>query len=1774
MASKKRKEAPSKEHAPPEKKHKSSQLSSQTVLKPEEPAFPRGGASVLTPLEHKRIQIQAKNDVLFEQATGKKAPRSDYEDEENKDELFYQQGNPSIMVKRKKNVKESKPKASKPIGEKPVRVEALSYKRLVPGSIVLGQVSQINRYDIALALPNNLTGFVPLTSLSDILTAKAQKQAEEDHDNEEDIDQQDEDELDLKSYCSLGQYLRAYVVSTEKESKPGERGKRHIELSINPRQANAELRGTDLAINSMIQATVKSVEDHGLVMDLGLQDNKVQGFMSSKELGSGIHTSQIREGTVFLCLITGSSSNGNVIKLSADSKRAGNIKKGNVITDAPTIGCLTPGTAIEFIISEVTSSGIVGKALGLVDVTADFVHSGTAASSKDLSVKHTPGSKIKGRIICTFATVEERKLSVSLLNHIIYLTHSPLDPEVKNDFRIPTKILPISSIVQEARVARVKPGVGLFVDVGVKGVRGYVHISMVSDSKTESLEQSTGPYKVGSLHKARVIGYNAMDGLFIASLQPKIITQPFLRLEDVKAGEKVTGKIERLLISEKGVNGIIVNISEGISGLVTDMHFSDIHLQHPEKKFREGGSVTARILSTNLEKRQMRLTLKKSLVNSEAETWSSYDDLKPGLEAPGTITNILSAGAVVQFYDSVRGFLPISEMSESYIEDPKQHFREGQVVNVRITSINPTERRMTVSCKDPDIFGPTQQEALRNIAPGSTVTGIISEKTNEKIIVELEGCGIKAFLAVEHLGDGSAQKCQVSSTRLRVGQTMKDLLVLNVQESKKLINLTSKPNLLKAAEAGKLPKAFAEVSERAEVQGYISNITSIGVFVSFLDKLTGLLLKAHLPEGAAQLPDFGMRRNQSVLTRVLSVDHEQQRFLLTMREPEAAVQHPGINGSSSALELSNPIDGVSRSINDFTFGKLTKAKIISVKGTQLNVQLADRVQGRVDVSEAFDGLEGIKDRKHPLKTFRPNQVVQVRILGMHDSRNHRFLPITHRGKAPVFELTAKPSDQVSANLEILTVDKVKSGSAYVVFVNNISEDFLWVNLSPNVRGRIRALDASDDDSLLINLSKNFPVGSALNARVTHIDIENNRLDLSARSEISVRPSTLDDLSVGLVLPGRVVRVTERLIIVQLTDDLYGTVQLVDLADDYSKASTGLYRKNQIVRVCVKHVDNPNKRVFLSIRPSKVLSSSLRVEDREINSLSDIKVNDILRGFVKNVTDGGLFISLAHNVTAYVRISDLSDLYLKDWKAGFQIDQLVKGRVLDVDPALHHVQMSLKRSLIDQDYQPPLLFSDLHENEVLTGKVRKVEDFGVFIVIDHSANVSGLCHRSQMVDGKLPDPRKLYEEGDLVKAKVLKIDTTKKQVSLGLKASFFKSHQDAMGEEVDNEADNSEVEALKKMLAASDHDGSDKVPISDRSANDANDGSVDIHDHRRQPDKPPEQGGLSAPWDWTGGLLTNPPQPNTEPSHLESSKKKRRRSNSPYVDHTADLDTHGPQSVNDFERLLLTQPHNSALWLRYMAFQLEVSEPDLAREVAERALLAIPIREQDEKLNIWTGLLNLETIHGNSDTLNAVFTRACQYTDSEEIHARLISILIQSLQAEKAHEVFKQALRKHAQSLALQENYLNFLFTTLASPQLAREHLPRAMQSLPPNVHLNLTSKAAQLEFTSLRGDPERGRTVFESLLATWPRRLDIWNVWLDLEIQHGGEGEEGRIRGMFEGMLKKKLRPRKAKWIFKKWVEWEEGFEGGKGVERVKRLAEKWVKKEKQREEQDIGEAE
>lgn len=1592
--------------------------STLSVLGAEEPSFPRGGASILTPLEHKQIQIDATRDVLFEQQSSKKTKAVLDAGLDNGDSDVAETAKPSrSKAKGKLKSRTKKGQVVKETQDHGIKIEGLSYKRIVQGSVILGQVSRINSNDVAVALPNNLTGYVPLTSISERVTKRFETLMGAIDDDTTEAGLEQERDVDLRSFLSLGQYLRACVTSTG--DSVGGKNKKHIELSLDPRRANAGLEKADLVFNSMVQACVKSVEDHGLVMDVALEEESVRGFMSSKEVGLDVDYAHIEEGAVFLCIILGHSSDGNVVKLSTDPRRIGSVKKSNYLTDAPRVNSFMPGTAVELLVSQLTPSGIAGKVMGLVDVTADLVHSGAGPYGKDLEKKYQVGSKVKGRIVYTFPNTDQKKLGVSLLDHILALRPHKVDLSDERGAADPVTALPLSNIVENTKVVKVEQGVGLFVDLGIVGTRGFVHISRITDGKIETLSESTGPYKVGSLHKARVLDYNSMDSLYIVSMERKIIDQPFLRFEDIQVGETVKGKVEKLIINALGVGGVLVTLADGITGMVPEIHMADVHLQHPEKKFKEGLSVKARVLSVNPERRQARLTLKKTLVNSDAAIWKSYADIQPGAQSPGTLINILPSGAVVQFYGSVRGFLPVSEMSEAYIQDPKQHFRTGQVVNVHVVTVDPEEGKLIVSCKDQIELSAAQLTTLKKLQIGDIVSGTVVEKSTDDIRMELEGSALTARVPLGHLTDGSEHKLVTAMEKIRVGQPLRDLLVLEKMESKHLITLTNKPSLIKAAKDGKLLKNFDDLTESSRVNGFVRNIIPTGVFVQFAGSLTGLLPKNQLPEEARALPDFGMRRYQTISTVIMKVDHDQRRFLLTMVEGNSKLKEQSrATVQTKVLDraISNPVDEVSQTIDDFTIGKLTKAKIVSVKDTQMNVQLADGIQGRIDVSEVFDSWAEIKDRKHPLRSFSTKQILPVRILGVHDARNHRFLPITHSGRTPVFELTAKPSYQKGESHSVLTLDQVEVGSSWLAFINNIAADCVWVNLSPNVRGRIRITDVSDDVSLLQDLEKNFPLGSALRAHVTAIDAPNNRLDLSARPGVSTAQLSLTDLSPGMILPGRVTKVTERQLMVQLNDIISGPIHLTDLADDYSHANPTTFQKNQAIRVCITDLDVPNKKIILSARPSKVLSSSLPVRDPEIRNLSQLNVNDVVRGFVKNVADNGLFVTLGTNVTAYVRVSDLSDSFLKDWKSSFEIDQLVQGKVILVDPLLNHVQLSLKQSILDKTYVAPITFDDIKAGQIVTGKVRKVEDFGVFIVVDNSTNVSGLCHRSEMAEHRVDNVKKLYNEGDAVKAKVLKVDHEKRRINFGLKAAYFANDSEKGEDDSDDEA-----ESMDGVLLGADdrdeadddegsntgngvdvdrvHDTASKLDAADTQMGDA----VDITDMLKP--RPGITGLSTGGFDWTGGLgeETSLPAETTAVTNILQIRKKRK--SEIQTDRTADLDAQGPQSIADFERLLLGQPDSSYLWLSYMAFELQHSDVAKAREVAERAVRTISMREETEKMNVWIAMLNLENTYGDDESVEEVFKRGCQYNDAQEIHERLTSILIQCGKHEVSGAIF-------------------------------------------------------------------------------------------------------------------------------------------------------------------------
>ncbi len=109
----------------------------------------------------------------------------------------------------------------------------------------------------------------------------------------------------------------------------------------------------------------------------------------------------------------------------------------------------------------------------------------------------------------------------------------------------------------------------------------------------------------------------------------------------------------------------------------------------------------------------------------------------------------------------------------------------------------------------------------------------------------------------------------------------------------------------------------------------------------------------------------------------------------------------------------------------------------------------------------------------------------------------------------------------------------------------------------------------------------------------------------------------------------------------------------------------------------------------------------------------------------------------------------------------------------------------------------------------------------------------------------------------------------------------------------------------------------------------------------------------------------------------------------------------------------------------------------------------------------------------------------------------------------------------------------------------------------------LLPKFAAFEFRSPHGDREKGRTLFESLLAGHPRKFDLWNQLLDLETSAStaGEVDLAVVRDLFErGSKVKGLKPRQAKAWFRRWAQWEEENGDVKSRERVSAKAQEWAR--------------
>jgi small subunit ribosomal protein S1 len=168
----------------------------------------------------------------------------------------------------------------------------------------------------------------------------------------------------------------------------------------------------------------------------------------------------------------------------------------------------------------------------------------------------------------------------------------------------------------------------------------------------------------------------------------------------------------------------------------------------------------------------------------------------------------------------------------------------------------------------------------------------------------------------------------------------------------------------------------------------------------------------------------------------------------------------------------------------------------------------------------------------------------------------------------------------------------------------------------------------------------------------------------------------------------------------------------------------------------------------------------------------------VEGTVRNLTNYGAFVEVEEGIDGLLHVSDMS------WtrKIGHPNEVLEKGQtvtcqVLNVDQERKRIALGLKQ--MQQDPWESDIPARYGPGDVVTGKVTKLTNFGVFVELE--AGLEGLLHISELADHKVGSPEEVVAVGDAIEVTVLRIDPGERKIGLSRKKPSEVREEGAEGE---------------------------------------------------------------------------------------------------------------------------------------------------------------------------------------------------------------------------------------------------------------------------------------------------------------------------------------------------------------------------------------------------------
>ncbi|MEZ7982141.1 MAG: 30S ribosomal protein S1 [Myxococcota bacterium] len=264
---------------------------------------------------------------------------------------------------------------------------------------------------------------------------------------------------------------------------------------------------------------------------------------------------------------------------------------------------------------------------------------------------------------------------------------------------------------------------GAFIELE-PGIEGLVHVSEMS--WTKRVKHPSKVVTIGDEVEAVVLDVDERDRKISLGMK-QIEENPWTVIEDrYPVGTQVSGQVRNITNF-----GIFVGLEEGIDGLV---HVSDIswteQIKHPSERFEKGDEVNAVVLKIDKENEKFSLGIKQLEPNPWEDILKKYT---VGSEITGPVKSVTDFGVFVQLEEGIDGLVYSSELAAERIENPAEHFTDGQEVTALVVKVDANEQKISLSIRA--VNDKAERAALKEIAEqqSSSQTTTLGDLLAEKL---------------------------------------------------------------------------------------------------------------------------------------------------------------------------------------------------------------------------------------------------------------------------------------------------------------------------------------------------------------------------------------------------------------------------------------------------------------------------------------------------------------------------------------------------------------------------------------------------------------------------------------------------------------------------------------------------------------------------------------------------------------------------------------------------------------------------------------------------------------------------------------------------------------------------------------------------------------------------------------------------------------------------------------------------------------------------------